>query len=34
MSHALTRVSVISAESATSRPLLDYLARAGIGVTD
>jgi predicted dehydrogenase len=33
MSHALTRVSVISTEPATHRPLLDYLTRTGLTVT-
>src|SRR3954462_13253058 len=32
MSHALTRVSVISAEPALHAPLLDYLARTGLSV--
>jgi scyllo-inositol 2-dehydrogenase (NADP+) len=34
MSNALTRVSVISADPALHRPLLDYLARAGLVVSD
>ncbi|MDT7536867.1 MAG: scyllo-inositol 2-dehydrogenase [Actinomycetota bacterium] len=34
MSNALTRVSVISAEPAAHRPLLDYLARTGLAVSE
>jgi predicted dehydrogenase len=34
MSHALTRVSVISAAPTAHRPLLDYLARTGLSVID
>ncbi|MDX6199214.1 MAG: scyllo-inositol 2-dehydrogenase [Actinomycetota bacterium] len=34
MSHALTRVSVISADALRDRPLLDYLARCGVAVSD
>jgi predicted dehydrogenase len=34
MSNALNRVSVLSAEPATHRPLLDYLARTGLSVLD
>ena len=34
MSHALTRVSVISADPTRDRPLLDYLARAGVVASD
>jgi predicted dehydrogenase len=34
MSHALTRVSVISADPTTHRPLLDYLASTGLVLSD
>src|SRR4051812_40039188 len=34
MSHALTRVSVLSADRGRHAPLLDYLARTGLDVTD
>ncbi|MDT7573620.1 MAG: scyllo-inositol 2-dehydrogenase [Actinomycetota bacterium] len=34
MSHALNRVSILSADPAAHRPLLDYLARTGLTVSD